>query len=115
MSELVSNPIITLTGSSNCQLTLSDDGESRTHGNNVVTWKCGTGISEIVNITKKQGSDEAFQVLPHRTNPDDPCADWKGTTKHVGEDEEIIEDYKIVWKDTKENQCILDPRIIVNQ
>jgi len=102
------NPTITLTkGVGKCNLILSDNGETRTLGNNVVTWKCGKDVSEIIDIFFKKG-DKVFQVGPQK-KPNN--SDWFAITKNTSV--ELTEDYGIKWKDSQDNTCILDPTIKV--
>jgi len=112
---VVVNPIITISqGEGNCNLELSDNGTTKTKGNNVVTWVCGNGVSEIVSIYKKSGTNSGvnvFQVGPMKKNPSDPKSDWFGITKNPTNS--IFEDYAIDWKDSGGNPCTLDPTIKV--
>lgn len=107
------NPIIKISqGEDNCVLELSDGGTTRTYGNNVVTWVCGDGVSEIVEIFYKSG-DEVFQVGPQKKIPNKLNSDWFAITKNTSE--KLSENYGIKWKDSEGNLCTLDPSLKINQ
>ena len=105
------NPTITLTqGEGECSLLLSDNELTKTYGNNLVTWECGSGVSEIVDIYFKSG-DNVFQVGPRKKNPNNPNSDWFGITKNT--QNKLEEQYGIKWKDSEGNTCDHDPTIKV--
>jgi hypothetical protein len=110
------NPTITLSqGDDDCELKLSGDilnELTRTKGNNLVTWVCGTGVEEIVSIFKKSG-DDVFQVGPKIKNPNKAKSDWFGITKNTTD--KLTEEYGIIWKDSDGNSCTHDPSIKINQ
>ena len=111
-NQIVTNPIITLTKQEgNCKLELSDSGLTRTNGNNVVTWVCGNGVSEILEIFYKSG-DNVFQIEPQIKNPNNANSDWFGITKNTKD--KLTEDYGIKWKDSDGNVCVLDPTVKIN-
>jgi hypothetical protein len=112
-NQNVTNPVITLTKQEgNCKLVLSDNGLTKTNGNNLVTWVCGDGVSEILEIFHKNG-DYVFQVGPQIKNPNANKSDWFGVTKNTNE--KLTEEYGIRWKDLDGNICVLDPTVKINQ
>lgn len=109
----VTNPVITISqGDGECDLILSDNGSTRTYGNNVVTWELGPGVSEIIEIFYKSG-DEVFQVGPQKKNPSKTNSAWFGITKNTTD--KLTEQYGIKWKDSNGNTCELDPSVKINQ
>ena len=112
-SQIITNPVITITKQEGkCKLVLSDSGLTRTNGNNVVTWVCGDGVSEILEIFYKSG-DNVFQTGPQIKSPGNSKSDWFGITKNTND--KLSEDYGIVWKDSEGNICTLDPTVKINQ
>lgn len=106
------NPIIILSkGVDSCDLKLSDNGETKTHGNMLIRWKCGTGVNEIVDIFHKSG-DFVLVFGPQKQNPNIPNSDWIAVTKTTSDT--IIEYYGIKWKNSNDSICNLDPLIKVD-
>ena len=108
----VVNPTITLTkGQESCSLKLSDNGKTRTLGNNLVTWKCSTGVKEILAIFYKSG-DSVFKLRPRKMNPSSTSSDWFAITKNTKK--ELSEEYGIEWVSTAGDTCKTDPTIKVD-
>lgn len=113
VSCVATNPIIILKkGQESCSLKLKGNINkkeiTRTRGYNVVTWKCGPGVSEISGIFHKDG-DNVFLIDPQK-KPNN--SDWFAITKFTNT-EDLIENYGIKWKDSQNNNCTKDPTIKV--
>jgi len=112
VSCVSTNPIIILKkGQDPCSLKLKGNINkkeiTRTRGFNVVTWKCGSGVSEISGIFHKDG-DNVFLIDPQK-KPNN--SDWFAITRFPNK--HLIEEYGIKWIDSQNNNCTKDPTIKV--
>lgn len=111
------NPIITILsivpGTNN--LELSDGGFTLAEKNTDVTWVIadGSGVEEIIDVRKKDGSEEVFKDRPKKQSGK---KDWKGKTKdYINHDTK--EYYSIFYTKTDDPDkitFIYDPIIQVN-
>jgi hypothetical protein len=95
---------------SGLRLELSDNGHTKAYKRDFIVWSIKHGIDaiSIENIEIKRGSDDIFQIAPHRNGDE-----WSAEIKHDAIDYSQYE-YSIYWKHTNGKVYKHDPIISIN-